>query len=277
MLLNYICGLLCSSQHDHRRPSLSPPLITFVVDSCARLSHIAKPSKKVSMHSTSPGELFSGRGNRFFTSFNETAHVGSSCFILFFCSIHSFFILVFLPSSSHHSHCKQARLIVSIHLPPERQNDRRERSQPRRDCRLIDSMLLSQVFFFWKYLLFSHRNLQFPCRRSAAKRKNAQAKIGFRLLFFSLLFSLSSCAAAGRSSKSSSLHQKKKRRRKKKENVQVCLLFSVFCLMSAQLDFTSFRLSPTPLVSIVLSCYFRSISSERNLRAQILFGFSSKN
>lgn len=169
---------------------LSPPLITFVVDSCARLSHIAKPSKEVLMHSTSPGELFSGRGNRFFTSFNETAHVGSSCFILFFCSIHSFFFSEFLPSSSHHSHRKQARLIVSIHLPPERQNDHRERSQPRRDCRLIDSMLLSQVFFFWKYLLFSHRNLQFPCRRSAAKRKKCTSEnwISTSFFFFSSFF-----------------------------------------------------------------------------------------
>lgn len=163
--------------------SLSAPLITFVVDSCARLSHIAESSKEVLMHSTSPGELFSGQGNRFFTSFNETAHVGSSCFILFFCSIHSFFIFYLLPlspltlqtSSSNSEHTFASW---------KAKRPSRERSQPRRDCRLIDSMLLSQVFFFWKYLLFSHRNLQFPCRRSAAKRKNAQAKIGFRLLFF---------------------------------------------------------------------------------------------
>lgn len=181
--------------------------------------------------------------------------------------IHSLYSTFFL---FHHSHCKQARLIVSIHLPSQRQNDHRERSQPRKDCRLIDSMLLSQVFFFWKYLLFSHRNLQFPCRRSAAKRKNAQAKIGFRLLFFSLLFSLSSCAAAGRSSKSSLLHQKKKT--EEKEERKCSSLFVVLGILfnvgSARLYiFSPFSNSPclNSVIMLFSIDFFRKKSQSSDL------------
>lgn len=155
---------------------------------CALVSHSETVQKSLNAFNFTQWAVLRTRKQVFhFIHWNSTCWI--KLFHPFFCSIHSFFILVFLPSSSHHSHCKQARLIVSIHLPPERQNDRRERSQPRRDCRLIDSMLLSQVFFFWKYLLFSHRNLQFPCRRSAAKSNKCTSENWISTsLFFSLFF-----------------------------------------------------------------------------------------